>query len=147
MAGEVVRYALSNGGHAIIDKEDLEKVRAFGNWYMNDGGYAVKKTRIAGRNVSVRMHALINATPKGWHTDHINGNKLDNRKANLRTATAQLNAWNVHKEKQHPVYSDLPKGVSFDKNRDQYIAMRVLRKRFDSLEDAIAFQSESVDEL
>ena len=40
------------------------------------------------------MHALIMSTPKGMHTDHIDGNGLDNRKENLRVCTAQQNHQN-----------------------------------------------------
>ena len=82
----------NTGNKALVDDDDYEKVISFGNWYENDGGYAVKKTRVGGKNVSIRMHSLINDTPKGWHTDHINGERLDNRKSNLRTATAELNS-------------------------------------------------------
>jgi len=130
-----------------IDDEDYDKVIAFGNWYENDSGYAVKKTRINNRNISIRMHAMINDTPKGWHTDHINGNRLDNRKENLRTVTAQMNAWNRHKDTQHRVYSDLPKGMSYDKSRNQYVATKIIRRRFNSMKEAKKFIDSGVNEL
>lgn len=142
-----VAYKLSNGGEAIIDAEDYEKVASFGKWYRNDSGYAVKKTRRNGANVSIRMHILINNTPKGLHTDHINGNRLDNRKSNLRSVSAAINAWNRHVDKDHHIYSDLPKGVSYDKSRNQYVATRIIRRRFDTMEQAINFVSSGVNEL
>lgn len=40
------------------------------------------------------MHRVINATPAGLDTDHINGNGLDNRKKNLRTCTRSENLAN-----------------------------------------------------
>lgn len=137
----------NTGNYATIDDDDYDKVIAFGKWYENDGGYAVKKTKVAGKNVSIRMHALINDTPKGWHTDHINGNRLDNTKANLRTVTAQANAWNRHKDKEHRVYNHLPKGMSFDKSRNQYIATKTIRKRFNTMEEAKLFIDSGVNEL
>lgn len=130
-----------------MTKDDFALVESFGSWYRNDAGYAVKKTRINGKNVSIRMHALINRTPKGWHTDHINGNKLDNRKKNLRTASASLNAWNRHKEREHLVHEDLPRGMSFDTSRDQYVATKTIRKRFDTMKEAQRFIDSGVDEL
>lgn len=137
----------NTGNKALVDDDDYEKVISFGNWYENDGGYAVKKTRLNGKNISIRMHALINDTPKGWHTDHIDGNRLDNRKANLRTATAELNAWNKHRNKAHRVYDTLPKGMSFDKSRNQYIATKTIRKRFNTMEEAKQFIDSGVNEL
>lgn len=40
------------------------------------------------------MHRLVLEAKKGEIVDHINRNKLDNRRKNLRIATAKLNALN-----------------------------------------------------
>ena len=127
----------NTGNKAIVDDDDYEKVVAFGSWYENDGGYAIKKTRIEGKNVSIRMHILVNNTPKGLHTDHINGNRLDNRKKNLRTVTLTMNAWNTRERKTGRKY-DLPRGVTYDYQRRKYVARRVVYKRFNTKEEAIA---------
>lgn len=47
-----------------------------------------------GKYSTVFMHRIINNTPAGLHTDHINGNTLDNRRENLRSATHSQNQWN-----------------------------------------------------
>lgn len=89
------------------------------------------------------MHALVNNTPKGLVTDHINGNRLDNRKSNLRSVGQMINCWNRERSSQsHPVY-DLPNGITFDKSRGKYVATKTIRKRFDTLEEAINFTNES----
>lgn len=142
------KYALSNTDeYALVDEDDYSKVSDFGKWYKNDSGYAVKKTRIKGKNISVRMHALINNTPKGMHTDHINGNKLDNRRNNLRTTNAAMNSWNRHRPKPHTKHIGLPQGVSYDESRGQYVATKTIRKRFNTMEDVKKFMNSGVDEL
>lgn len=143
MAGTRKILLRNTGNHAIVDEEDFQKVDRYSPWYENDQGYAVKKTRIAGKNVSIRMHALVNNTPKGLVTDHINGNRLDNRKENLRSVGQMINTWNKERSKTtHPVH-DLPNGVTFDKRRNKYVATKTIRRRFDTLEEAINFTKES----
>lgn len=137
MAGTKKVYLRNTGNYALVDSEDFEKVNALSPWYENDQGYAVKKTRIKGKNISIRMHKLIMDTPKGLVTDHINGNRLDNRKNNLRCVSQAINSWN-RQQPNHKKY-DLPKGVSYDKNRDKYVASMTIRKRFNSLDEAIEF--------
>lgn len=74
-----------------VDKEDYNLLSKR-KWYLTNNGYL--------RNDSPRntlLHRLIMKTPKGLFTDHINGNKLDNRKYNLRVVTQLINGLNRHK--------------------------------------------------
>ena len=65
------------------------------------------------------MHRLIIQAPKGLDTDHINGNRLDNRRKNLRICTHQQNIWNSVKNK----YSNNDfKGVYFVKRTNNWEA-------------------------
>ena len=57
------------------------------------------------------MHRAVIKVADDMYVDHINHNGLDNRKANLRPATAAQNAWNADKPKGRSGY----KGVSFNK--------------------------------
>lgn len=41
------------------------------------------------------LHRVVNNTPEGMYTDHINGNRGDNRRVNLRTCTPSENALNT----------------------------------------------------
>lgn len=43
----------------------------------------------------VYMHRFLADPPEGMEIDHINGDRLDNRRANLRVVTRQQNAMNV----------------------------------------------------
>lgn len=77
-------------GRAVIDTCDLERVVDC-KWGLSHG-YAV-----TGKGSDrIRMHRLITgASENDNFVDHINGNKLDNRKENLRLATVMENAANT----------------------------------------------------
>ena len=60
------------------------------SWYLSDTGYAMRKTSEG----SIRLHRLVMNTPEDKVTDHLNGDKLDNRKSNLRVCTQKANAQN-----------------------------------------------------
>jgi hypothetical protein len=81
-------------GEVILDTEDLEKVLNKGAWYITQKGYAT----CDGRNFSGRgktsMHRFILNAPKDAQVDHSNGNRLDNRKANLQIVNGFLNQQN-----------------------------------------------------
>lgn len=70
----------------IIDPEDYEKVSKH-NWFIDGAGYARGAKNL-------RIHQFILDIPKGMEADHINGNRLDNRRANLRIVTRRVNAQN-----------------------------------------------------
>ena len=111
-------------------------------WYF-DGHYAQRKQRLKKekRYQSYRMHAVIMNTPKGMDTDHINGDKLDNRCSNLRICTRSQNkvSSSLNRKDNTSGY----KGVCYDKSRGKYMAhisldgsMKNLG-RFDDIKDAI----------
>lgn len=68
---------ITKGFIAIVDSEDFYYLSQF-KWYYNDG-YAERKEN--GKHV--RMHREIKSVPENFLIDHINGDKLDNRKSNL----------------------------------------------------------------
>lgn len=68
---------------------------------------------------TIFMHRIINNTPEGMFTDHINRNKLDNRKENLRTVTEKQNKYNRPVQKNN---SSGYAGVHFDKNKKKWCA-------------------------
>lgn len=81
---------LSQGKVAIVDAADFEWLNQW-KWSLLNGKYAARQTGPKGQRVSILMHRLIMDTPAGMDTDHINGNKLDNRRCNLRVATRGQN--------------------------------------------------------
>lgn len=82
-------YLYKNKGVAIVDDSDFEEVSKY-KWHL-DRGYAAMTVK----GGILYMHRFINETPKGMSTDHINRNKLDNRRSNLRTCTQRENNTNM----------------------------------------------------
>lgn len=88
---------LTKGAFAIVDDEDAELLSRF-SWQLNDRGYAVANVGVGRKHVTIeRMHRIIMKAPDGIDVDHISGNRLDNRKQNLRLATRTQNLWNKKK--------------------------------------------------
>jgi hypothetical protein len=83
---------LTKGYAAIIDAEDAERVASH-RWYASGSGHRVYGMRNADDTTRL-LHRFILNTPEGVHVDHINGNTLDNRKANLRLCTHAENMAN-----------------------------------------------------
>lgn len=74
--------------------------------FLNTSGYLTFSIRIPGEPdlVKVRAHRLAWLIMTGEHPpvlDHINGNRLDNRWANLRVADKAANAWNRARAKNN----------------------------------------------
>lgn len=97
-------------GYATISLED-EWLTNF-NWSLSTAGYPV--TSYQGTKY---MHRLIIDGGKGLHTDHINRNKLDNRRENLRICKPHENLSNRTMQKNN---SQGMKGVYYDERRGKY---------------------------
>jgi len=130
------RIPLTKGKFSIIDDDDFSRVSRH-RWKFQPNGYA---TRNAGATKgTVYLHRFIMDAPRGIEIDHINLNKLDNRKANLRFATRSQNAFNYRRLSTNKTGV---RGVHFDKSRNKFAAEIIFRGtkirlgRFESLERA-----------
>lgn len=133
---------LTQGKVAIVDDADYEWLSQF-KWCLTAGKYA---GRCINGNV-VLMHRIINKTPEGVWTDHINENKLDNRRSNLRDCTSAQNKANVTRRKDN---TSGFKGVAvFRKKWQAYInkdGKRIHLGHFEKKEDAArAYNEAAVD--
>lgn len=87
------------GVYALVDAEDYHLVCGH-SWHLRDNRYASTTIRENGSKRNVRMHHMVldahglRAGCDDLVVDHINGNGLDNRKANLRMATFRDNGRN-----------------------------------------------------
>lgn len=124
---------LSKNQVAIVDEKDFEKLESLGKWTLHGEGYAYRWDRSVKPIKCMLMHRIIMNAPKGKDVDHINHNKLDNRRANLRIVSRSTNAHN--REVQGSGYEE-------SKHWNGYVARlhlngaRVYLGRFNNKEDA-----------
>src|SRR5882724_11043041 len=98
---------LSQNKHAQVDDSDFDLVSTY-EWYCNEG-YAI--TYHNGKRI--RMHRFILGTPAGKKTDHIDHDRLNNQRSNLRICTTQQNNRNLRMRKDN---TSGFKGVFLDKS-------------------------------
>jgi len=85
------KIPLTKGKYTIVDEDDYKKL-CIRKWYFKpnsktlDTGYASSRAGY--------MHRIIVNAPSNMLVDHINGDKLDNRKSNLRLCTMSQNKAN-----------------------------------------------------
>ena len=98
--GNFAKIKLSNCNElAIIDSEDIDKVKDF-YWHKSQFGYAHTNKSDGKNHKTLKLHRLIiENIPQGLTVDHINQDKLDNRKSNLRIVTQMENNNNNYKTK------------------------------------------------
>ena len=94
---------LSPGYIGLIDEADIELVTAV-KWstrYASPCGSLLYAARGAvapeGGRTQVTLHRTLMNAPKGSIVDHINGNGLDNRRANLRFVSPGESVHNLHR--------------------------------------------------
>lgn len=112
---------LTKGMKALVDDEDYERLSAHSWAFNSQGGYAVRKgSKTRGEPRTVQMHREVLQVSEGDQIDHINGNRLDNQKANLRVVDVQKNAFN--RRKPNVFCTSQYKGVYKRKNRPSWNA-------------------------
>lgn len=120
------------GFEFLISKEDFDKVKDI-NWHGNAYRYAKN-------NVVGLLHRYILDVPKGLEVDHINRNRLDNRRENLKICDRQENMKNKSLYKNSS--SGYP-GVKWNKKLEKWqVQININKKRihigvFDDLGEAI----------
>jgi len=118
--GDIAHVALTRGRNSVIDASDVHLIEGK-NWSYVRGKSGVEYAKSSiGRNGFLALHAKIMQPPPGYVVDHINRDGLDNRRANLRLATASQNAANkIGKRNGSSKY----KGVCLAKDNGKWQAM------------------------
>lgn len=87
---------LGNGRFAIVDTSVADVINTY-RWRAvagKSGWRAQRSFYFYGRKVRLSMHRIVMGLPAKW-CDHVNGNPLDNRRSNLRTANGVQNRANA----------------------------------------------------
>jgi hypothetical protein len=128
----MIEIPLTQGLVALIDDEDEEQARF--KWFAAASGpaiYAARNARVAERAAGapsfIRLHRAIMQASRGQEVDHVNGDTLDCRRANLRLATRTQNMQNRGRQRNG---ASGFKGVSKWKANPGWIAqITILGKR------------------
>ncbi len=104
---------LTQGKFAIVDDEDYDFLMKL-KWHFTHG-YA----RHSSGSKKIYMHRIISGALDGQSTDHIDGDKLNNIRQNLRVCAHRQNLCNMKKKTPH---SSLFKGVSWKKHIKKWVA-------------------------
>lgn len=104
---------------SFVDDDDYSEVMKR-RWCIDKRGYVLGYLTIGpGKQRRVYLHRFLAKTPAGMATDHIDGNKLNNTKENLRVCTSGQNQWNMGVAKNNR--SGVP-GVFWLKHRSLWTA-------------------------
>lgn len=130
----MMEIQLTNGDSVLVDDEDYWLLMQ-STWHCFDGNTVTTKYAYSWNPypTAILMHRLVMNTPKGFVTDHIDGNGLNNQKPNLRNVTYSQNA---HNRKDHP------KGCYYEFDRKKWHSKimidgkSIFLGRFDSEEEA-----------
>jgi len=106
----VTRIPLSRGLVALVDDDDAPAVLAAGKWHANlcrGRWYARGAHVVDGHRRKVYLHTLLTGWP---YVDHIDGDGLNDCRANLRPAT---HAQNIANQRHRTGTSSKYRGVSY----------------------------------
>lgn len=121
---------LSNGGYTIVD-DDMYDVLSKYKWKCQKG-YATRNAYM-GKNKegeyiykTISIHSIVLPGKKGFVTDHINRDRLDNRRSNLRLCTNSQNTFNQSPRKDN---STGVRGVFFDRRNNVYYSQITVNRK------------------
>lgn len=120
----------------IIDKEDFDLINSFDVYWFIEDGYVRAQTEKNHIRKRINMHRVIIGAKDDEIVDHINTNRADNRRSNLRITNKSNNAINCKPKGKFGL-----QGVSFHKGKYR-VNITVRGKRlylgtYETLEEAM----------
>lgn len=108
---------LTRGQSALVDDSDHPTLHRH-KWHLTTSGYAATTIKANGARQYTYMHRLLLDAGPDDIVDHIDGNPLNNTRANLRLVTRNQNQWNRKTQANASGY----KGVAWHKRKGKYYA-------------------------
>lgn len=137
---------LTQNKQTLVDDDLYEELMSVASWSF-DGRYV--KGRMRGSKKIIFMHRYIMYAMKGYEVDHINQDKLDNRKENLRLCNSTVNKINTPKRAGT---TSQYRGVHWSTLLNRWIAQISMHRKqhrigvFDSeLEAAVAYDKAALE--
>lgn len=132
---KTIKILSINSEHVVkVDDQDFWLFQKY-MWHVTAGGYVYSS------QLRKYLHRFINNTEQGFHTDHINRDKLDNRRENLRAVTASDNILNSKLSKNNKSGCN---GVDYRVKASLWRA-RITKNRKEILIGHFATKEEAID--
>jgi hypothetical protein len=120
---------LGKGETCLVDNEDYKRLSKF-TWNKSQYGYAYRLgDRSKGEKWKILMHREIMNAEDGTVIDHKNGDRLDNRKSNLRFVTRAQNQLNSYGKNAESGY----KGVTLNKSSKTQSWRAIIKINFETI--------------
>lgn len=113
------------GTYTLVDEESYEPLSVF-RWKLLPNGYVARSEfRPDGTVTTIGMHRQLCGLQQGdgLTVDHINGERQDNRRSNLRVVTHAQNCQNLHLPARG---TSRYRGVYWDKHKNRWTAVVVV---------------------
>lgn len=113
--------------YTLVDAADADWVNQW-RWHINGDGYAKRGQQVAGAPLNIFLHRELLGIERDskLETDHINRDRLDNRRSKLRAVT---HAVNMQNKKPYRGSSSKYRGVSWCKrSRKWAVTVRIDKK-------------------
>ncbi|MCL2925329.1 MAG: hypothetical protein MGF17_12115 [Trichodesmium sp. MAG_R04] len=137
------KILITRGQIVIVDEQDYQELSQH-KWYLIDG-FAARTIKKNDKRTTIYMHRVIMDAPMGISVYHINHNKLDNQRENLRLVKGSARMHRRPSVKHSSKY----RGVYWCKDKCKWIAeIKVYKKqirlgRFEVEKDAAVAYDEA----